>query len=68
MKTDDNRLDFFLSVLKKIINDYLQTTCGRPTMTMMLVLEDFIAAALSAKPPELHPFIESFRSLQLYIN
>ena len=28
-----------------------------------LVLDDFIATALSATPPELHPFFESFRSL-----
>jgi len=28
-----------------------------------LVLDDFIATALSATPPELHPFFESFKSL-----
>jgi hypothetical protein len=28
-----------------------------------LVLDDFIATALSATPPELHPFFDSFRSL-----
>jgi len=27
------------------------------------VLEDFIATAQSATPPELHPFFESFKSL-----
>jgi hypothetical protein len=66
VETKHKRGDAFLQIttgsqqLRDAGEDYAHMSLPQPSK---LVLDDFIATALSATPPELHPFFESFRSL-----